>query len=334
MPWERDVNMTPQLVRAESQPSPRARASILSKVPGVLYAFIFFIAVFGVRARGFLSLANLVNVSLQGSILAIVSLGMTLVIMTGGIDLSIGSVLSLAGAVTGLLLHGGSPVPLAILAGLLTGMVCGAINGFLISRLNFFPFISTFGMMGIAQGIALVLTDGASLPGFSPAFRAIGDSVVIGIPLPVWIAGAVFGVIYFFLYKTTFGARVYAVGGSKQVARLSGIPVSRVLLSVYTISGFLAGLGGVVLISRMNSANPTVGAGYEFDAIAAVVIGGTPFSGGRGGIGGSILGAAVISVLKNGLNLMGLSAPWQLTVIGLMITAAIVVDVMIYNRKS
>ncbi|HNV35347.1 MAG TPA: ABC transporter permease, partial [Bacillota bacterium] len=193
--------------------------------------------------------------------------------------------------------------------------------------------IATFGMMGISQGIALVITQGASVSGFSRAFRNIGDSTLLSVPVPVLIAAATFAVIAFVLYRTRFGSNMYAIGGSEQVARYSGINSGRMKLAVFVLTGFLAAIAGIVLTSRMNSANPTAGMGYEFDSIAAVIIGGTPITGGRGGVKGTFLGAFIISVLKNGLNLVGLSSPWQLTIIGAMITGAIIVDVLTHSKR-
>lgn len=314
--------------------SSRLRILRVPRASGVLIALLAIIAVFAFTARGFFTWANLANICLQGSVLAIASMGMTLAILSGLIDLSIGAVVTLAGVATGLALHAGIAIALAIPAGIAVGGLCGLASGCLVAYLGFHHFIATFGMMGIAQGIALVVTDGSSVPGFDTPFRYLGDGVLLGIPVPIWIAGACLLTVSFLLYRTRFGSNLYAMGGSEQVARFSGINTARLKLMLYLASGLLAGIAGVVLTARMNSANPAAGMGYEFDAIAAVVVGGTPFSGGRGGVLGTMLGAAIISVLKNGLNLAGFSAPWQLTIIGAMITCAIIVDVLSSGRQQ
>ncbi|HPU95954.1 MAG TPA: ABC transporter permease [Bacillota bacterium] len=311
----------------------RSAGSPKFRVSGVLIAIIAVVGVFSFTARGFFSLANFANIALQGSVLFIASLGMTLAILSGMIDLSIGGVMTLSGVVTALALKAGLPLPIAVLAGLAAGSLCGAFTGYLVSSWGFHHWIATFGMMGISQGIALVITQGASVSGFSRAFRNIGDSTLLSVPVPVLIAAATFAVIAFVLYRTRFGSNMYAIGGSEQVARYSGINSGRMKLAVFVLTGFLAAIAGIVLTSRMNSANPTAGMGYEFDSIAAVIIGGTPITGGRGGVKGTFLGAFIISVLKNGLNLVGLSSPWQLTIIGAMITGAIIVDVITHSKR-
>ncbi len=306
----------------------------IKRLPGVLWALVALIVFFGISGKGFFTAYNLINICKQGSILVIVSMGTTLAILTAGIDLSTGSVLTLSGVTVGLLIHSGSPISVAILAGLGVGALCGLINGYLIAHLKFHHFIATFGMMGIAQGIALAVTQGAVVPGFDAAFRKLGDGTIFGLPVPVVVALLVVVATSIALYRTRWGAHVYAVGGSEQVAAWSGINTRRVKLAVYVLSGLFAAIAGVVLTARMNSASPIAGAGYEFDAIAAVIIGGTPFEGGRGGIVGTVIGAAVISTLKNGLNIIGLPTPWQITIIGFMITVAIVLDVLYQMRKD
>jgi ribose transport system permease protein len=303
------------------------------RVSGVFIAIIIVVGVFAFTARGFFSIANFANIALQGSVLFIASLGMTLAILSGMIDLSLGGVMTLTGVATALILKAGYSPVVAVAGGLVAGALCGAFTGYLVSSWGFHHWIATFGMMGITQGIALVITQGSSVSGFSRAFRNIGDATVAGIPVPVLIAAMTFTVIAFVLYKTRFGSNMYAIGGNEQVARYSGIDSGRMKMSVFVVTGLLAAVAGIVLTARMNSANPTAGMGYEFDSIAAVIIGGTPITGGRGGVKGTFLGAFIISVLKNGLNLVGLSSPWQLTIIGAMITIAIIVDVLTHSRR-
>ncbi|NPV70570.1 MAG: ABC transporter permease [Firmicutes bacterium] len=307
---------------------------ILAKIPGVVWAFAAMIAFFGFEGRGFLSLYNFINIIKQGSILAIAATGMTLAILSAGIDLSAGSVMSLSGVILGLLLHSGWSIPAAILVALCVGLACGCVNGYLVAHLKIHHFIATYGMMGMAAGIPLALTEGSVIPGFSQAFRFLGEGAVGGLPLLVIIAAAVFAVFHFTLTRTRWGAHLYAVGGSDQVARYSGVSADRVRMSAYVLSSLLAAFAGVLAASRANSASPIAGSGYEFDSIAAVIIGGTPFTGGRGGVAGTMLGVAMITVLKNGLNIMGFAAPWQLAIIGTMITLAITFDVMVNQRRK
>lgn len=268
------------------------------------------------------------NVLRQVSINALIAFGMTFVILTGGIDLSVGSILALTGAVTaGLLASGMDPI-LAMLIGLILGAVLGAINGIIISKGNVAPFIATLATMTIYRGLTLVYTEGRPISGLgdSVSFQMIGKGYFLGIPVPVVTMAVAFGVLYFILKKTTFGRRVYAVGGNEEASRLSGIKVGRIKIYVYALTGALAALASLILTSRLNSAQPTAGNMFELDAIAAVVLGGTSLTGGRGWIVGTLIGALIIGVLNNGLNLIGVSSFFQQVVKGAVILLAVLID--------
>ena len=268
------------------------------------------------------------NVLRQVSINALIAFGMTFVILTGGIDLSVGSILALTGAVTaGLLASGMDPI-LAMLIGLILGAVLGAINGIIISKGNVAPFIATLATMTIYRGLTLVYTEGRPISGLgdSVSFQMIGKGYFLGIPVPVVTMAVAFGVLYFILKKTTFGRRVYAVGGNEEASRLSGIKVGRIKIYVYALTGALAALASLIFTSRLNSAQPTAGNMFELDAIAAVVLGGTSLTGGRGWIVGTLIGALIIGVLNNGLNLIGVSSFFQQVVKGAVILLAVLID--------
>ena len=269
---------------------------------------------------------NLLNVTRQVSINAVISVGMTLVILTGGIDLSVGSILAFAGSITAGLLSGGQSLIPAIIVGVVAGAFIGMINGALITRAGIPPFIATLGTMTAARGFTLVYTDGRPITGMEEAFRFLGGGYIAGIPVPVIIMAVIFLLAHIMLTRTKFGRYVYAIGGNEEAARLSGIGTKKILLSVYTLAGLLAGFSGVIMASRLNSAQPTAGAGFELDAIAAVVLGGTSLSGGVGTVGGTLIGAMIIGVLDNGLNLLNVSSFYQQVAKGVVILLAVYVD--------
>lgn len=295
---------------------------------GPLIGLIFLIAVLSILSPNFLTVNNILNVLRQVSINALIAFGMTFVILTGGIDLSVGSILALAGAITGGLLASGMDPLLAVLVGILIGFTLGAINGFIITKGKVAPFIATLATMTIYRGLTLVYTDGRPITNFTEStfFNSIGRGYVLGIPIPVIIMIIIFIISYFILRKTTFGKSVYAIGGNEEASRLSGIKVDRIKIIVYSISGALAALAGIILTSRLNSAQPTAGASYELDAIAAVVLGGTSLSGGKGRIFGTLVGALIIGVLNNGLNLLNVSSFYQQVVKGGVILLAVLLD--------
>lgn len=301
--------------------------SVLQKI-GPLIGLLLIVVIITIMSPNFLTLNNLLNVLRQVSINALIAFGMTFVILTGGIDLSVGSILALTGAVTAGLMAGGMDPILAMFLGLLLGAVLGAINGLIIAKGKVAPFIATLATMTIYRGLTLVYTEGRPISGLgdSQAFQLLGKGYFFGIPVPVITMAITFGVLYFILKKTTFGRRVYAVGGNEEASRLSGISVDRIKIYVYSLTGALAALAALILTSRLNSAQPTAGNMFELDAIAAVVLGGTSLTGGRGWIVGTLIGALIIGVLNNGLNLIGVSSFFQQVVKGAVILFAVLLD--------
>jgi ribose/xylose/arabinose/galactoside ABC-type transport system permease subunit len=293
----------------------------------ILIAFLVLIIIMAVLSPAFLKITNIMNILRQTSINGIVAVGMTFVIILAGIDLSAGSVLALAAVVATSFAHPGTyPVVVPIFFGLLTGALCGFVNGFIIARRKIAPFIVTLGMMTIARGAALVYTDGRPVIELSNQYNTIGGSYLFGIPVPVIIFVVIVALGWFLLSRTVFGRHVYATGGNKTAAELSGIITGRVTVWVYTLAGLLSGLAGIVLSSRVMSGSPSTGQGYELDAIAAVVIGGTRLTGGVGTIFGTIIGALIIGVMNNGLDLLNVSSYWQQIVKGIIIVVAVVLE--------
>ncbi len=274
----------------------------------------------------FLTVSNLLNVMEQTSINAVIAVGMTFVILSGGIDLSVGSLVALSGVVMASALHAGAPIPVALLAGLLTGAFCGLVNGSLVTLGRLPPFIATLGMMSVARGAALLFTDGRPVSGFDASFRSLATGRVLLVPVPVLITLAVYAVAHLVLTRTRFGRYVYAIGGNEEASRLSGVPVRFHKTMVYALSGLVSGLAAAVLTARLNSAQPIAGMMYELDAIAATVIGGTSLLGGQGRVSGTLIGALIMGVLRNGLNLLGISSFLQQVVIGLVIVGAVLFD--------
>jgi ribose transport system permease protein len=276
----------------------------------------------------FLTVSNSFDVMRQVSINAVISFGMTLSILLGGIDLSVGSILAVSSVVAAMTMKGGHRAGVAVGIAILAGAAMGSLNGLAIAKGKVAPFIATLGMMTLLRGVALVLSNGSPLSGFSSDFFSMLGGGYAGrlIPVPVVIMLVMFAVFWFVLTRTVFGRHVYATGGNADAAKLSGVNTDRVQILVYTVSGAMAALAGMILTSRLDSAQPTAGAGYELDAITAVVLGGTSLAGGRGWIFGTLVGALLIGVLNNGLNLMGVSAFYQQVVKGSVILLAVLLD--------
>jgi ribose/xylose/arabinose/galactoside ABC-type transport system permease subunit len=281
----------------------------------------------------FFTVSNLLNVLEQTSINAVIAVGMTFVIISGGIDLSVGSLVALAGVVLASALRADLPLPIALLAGMAVGAGCGLVNGALITLGRLPPFIATLGMMSIARGAALLYTEGRPISGFAASFRALATGRPLMAPAPVLVAAAVYLVSHFVLSRTKFGRYVYAIGGNEEATRLSGVPVRFHKAMVYGLSGLMSALAAVVLTARLNSAQPIAGMMYELDAIAATVIGGTSLMGGSGTLPGTLVGALIMGVLRNGLNLLGVSSFLQQIVIGFVIIVAVLVDSALKQRR-
>ncbi len=301
---------------------------------GAFAALLIMVIIFSIISPPFHTINNLLTVALQTSIIAFMGIGVTFVIITAGIDLGIGSVLAFASVVTGLAMNAGYSSWLAIMFGLITGIVCGLFNGFVITRLKLAPFIATLGMMMLARGAGLYITNAAPITVTDPLFDGLG-SLIPGtmIPMPVVIMILVALIFSFVLRKTKLGRYAYAIGSNEEAARLSGLNINLTKYMVYAISGLLSAVTGIVLASRLSTAQATAGQSYELDAIAAAVIGGTSLMGGVGTIMGTMIGAFIIGVLRNGLNMMGVSSFIQQMTIGGVIIGAVYID-QLRNRKA
>ncbi|MEE8288423.1 MAG: ribose ABC transporter permease [Nitrosomonadaceae bacterium] len=301
---------------------------------GTLIGLIGLCLVLWILTPYFLTVSNLLNVAQQISIIAIIAVGMTFVIITAGIDLSVGSVLAFSGMVIGSVLQAGVALPIAIFVGLFVGGLSGIVNGVLITYGRLPPFISTLGMMSVARGAARLITKGRPISGFSESFRDLATAEVFNVPLPVLIMAGVYLVAYFVLARTKLGRYTYAMGGNEEAAILSGVNVKAYKIAVYGLCGMLSGLAAIILTARLNSAGPNAGIMYELDAIAATVIGGTSLMGGEGTITGTLIGALIMGVLRNGLNLLGISSYIQDIVIGAVIILAVLMDMALKRQRN
>ena len=294
---------------------------------GVLLSFIIIFSVLSLTTPGFLSLSNLTTVLRQISINGILAVGVTFVIITGGIDLSLGSTVALAGVTAALFARqGGDALILPLIAGITTGLVVGLVNGLIVTRGKVAPFIVTLGMMTILRGTALVVSDGRPVSNLSNAFNAIGGGDLMGIPIPILVFLAVVVVSHVILDRTVIGRYVYATGGNEKAAYASGVDTDRVKMFVYVICGAFAGLAGIVLASRINTGQPNAGVSFELDAIAAAVIGGTNLSGGIGKVTGTVLGVLIIGIINNGLDLLNVTSYYQQIIKGVIIIGAVLID--------
>jgi putative xylitol transport system permease protein len=317
------------LVKEKSQ-NKKKILTILSDY-GIFFVFLFLVIVLAIAKPNFLRPQNIMNVLRQTSINGLLSIGMTFVILTGGIDLSVGSMLAFGGVVAASFASdamGGSIQPPLMAAGigLVAGLVLGAFNGVLIAKWRVPAFVVTLGMLSIARGLTFIYTDGMPIPRIDPSFLVFGQGVIFGIPLPVIIFAIVYLIAWIILYKTRYGRYVYAVGGNEKSAKVSGVNTRLIVFSVYAISGLLSALGGIILTARTTAGLPQAGQAYELDAIAAVVIGGTSLSGGQGALSGTIIGALLIGVINNGLDLIGVSSYYQQVIKGAIIIGAVLLD--------
>ena len=308
-----------------------------------LLALVLMVVALSVASEQFLTVPNLRNILLQISVNLCLSIGMTLIILTGGIDLSVGAILGLSGAVAAGLWKNGLALKWlgvqlqftvfgAIIAGLLVGLALGAFNGLAITRFKLPPFVATLGMLSIGRGLTMLWTNGFPITALGPTFGFLGAGFWLGVPTAIWISTALVALFYFFSIHTTLGRYIYAVGGSEKASAFAGLRVANIKVWVYTLGGGLAAVAGLILTARLDAADPKAGLGYELDSIAAVVIGGTSLSGGRGSILGTVLGCLIIGVLNNGLVLLEVSPFWQQVIKGAVILAAVAVDKL--NQKE
>ncbi|MBN2012800.1 ribose ABC transporter permease [candidate division KSB1 bacterium] len=302
-----------------------------------LIALIIMAVAMTILSENFATRDNLFNVARQISVNVCISVGMTMVILTGGIDLSVGSILAFTGAIAaglfkngiemqGINLFAGTTLFGAIWIALAAGAFLGWFNGFMITKFKVPPFVATLAMLTIARGLTMLYTKGFPITQLGDQFTYIGTGWFLGMPMPVWISIIVISLAAFFMNKTRTGRYIYAIGGNERAALLSGVNVNKVLVVVYMIAGALAGVAGLLVTARLDSAQPNAGLGYELDSIAAVVIGGTSLSGGKGSIIGTVIGAGIIGVLNNGLVLLNVSPFWQQVIKGLVILLAIIID--------
>ena len=274
----------------------------------------------------FLTPINLSSVARQTAVINIMALGMTLIIITSGIDLSVGSMLALSGLFGTMAIKSGLPIPVGILVGLLTGLVCGLLNGLMITQLRISPFIITLGTLEAYRGLALVVSKGLPVHGLPDAFAFLGDGTLLGIPFSLWILAACAVAMHLVLENTKLGRYSFAIGSNSSAAYYAGVPIKFHLTAVYAIAGVLTGLAGMIEASRLVTGQPTAGQGYELQAIAAVVIGGGSLQGGGGSVIGTLVGAFIIGLLSNGSDLLGINPYWQQVIIGLVIIAAVGFD--------
>jgi ribose transport system permease protein len=301
---------------------------------GTLVGLFVVTIVFWILSPYFLTVSNLMNIAEQTSINAVIAVGMTFVIIAAGIDLSVGSIVALSGVVLAGALQSNVPTGLVILLGLGVGSLCGLSNGLLISYGRLPPFIATLGMMSVARGAALFYTDGRPVSGFSPEFRSLATGTIAQIPSPVIIMIVLYVLAHGILNRTKLGRYTYAIGGNEEAANLSGINTRMIKTTIYGVCGMLSGLAAVILTARLNSAQPIAGMMYELDAIAAVVIGGTSLIGGEGKISGTLIGVLIMGILRNGLNLLGLSSFTQQVVIGSVIILAVLIDMGLRRNRT
>jgi ribose transport system permease protein len=302
---------------------------MLTGVGSQLLALLGLVAiciVLSILSPHFLTLGNFFNISRQAAVITIIAIGETFVILTGGIDLSVGSNVTLSSCVLALVMINTGDIALGVLAGLATGLSVGLVNGLLVAKADLPPFIVTLGMLGIAQGAALVITVGRSMFGLPRAFKIVGQGSILGIPVPLIIILLLTLIFHAILTYNRLGRYILSLGGNEEATRLSGIDVDMVKISAYLISGLMAAIGGIVLSSRINSAHPAAGQGFELDAIAAAVIGGTSLMGGEGTIIGTLIGSFMMAVIRNGLNLLNVNTFWQQIVIGVVIIGAVWMD--------
>lgn len=311
----------------------KTQLSFIMKQYGIFIGFLAIIVALSISSDAFLTATNISNIIRQTSIHGIMAVGMTFVILTSGIDLSVGSMLALAGVLCADLEHQGVPLVLIILATLLLGAVLGFLNGFVITKGRVTPFVVTLGMMSIARGLALIYSKGYPISGFGKPFRYMGSGYFLemgeyfaGIPVPIIIFVLTLIIAAVILRQTRLGRYTYAIGGNEETVKLSGINADWYKTIAYTISGVTSALAALVLTARLNAGEPIAGTGYELDVIASVVIGGTSLMGGRGGVWGTLIGALLIGTLNNGMNLLGISSYWQAVVKGLIIVGAVWLD--------
>lgn len=298
----------------------------LQRIPGVAVMLVLLCVVFSLMTPGFLTVPNISNVLVQSTILLMLALPMTLIIMTEGLDLSMGAVLTLTSLIVAIVALATGSLLLGLLAALAVGIAFGTINGWLVAVVGIPPFVATLGTLGMAQGLSLIVSDGQSVVGMPAAVRGVYSGTLGGVPLPIVLGLGSYLAFHGLLYYTRFGTYIFALGGNREALKFAGISARRLLILVYALGGAMVGLAGLLMTARMNSGHPTAGLGLEFDAIAAVAVGGTSFERGNGWLLGTLLGVVTVGVLRNGLNLLALPSSIQVASVGLLVIAALFVD--------
>ncbi|SNY72215.1 ABC transporter permease [Pantoea sp. GL120224-02] len=316
------------MTQTNTQPAaePSAKFKLNLRDAGTLIGLLIIVVTFSFLSPVFFTVPNLLNILQQSSINALIALGMTLVIISGGIDLSVGPTAALSAVLGATLMVAGVPVPVAILATLGIGALCGVFSGMLVDYAGLQPFIVTLGGLSLFRAIALIYTGGNPVFGIPMEFRSIINSDLFGIPTPIIIVAVIALVLWLVMNKTPLGEYILAVGGNEEAARVAGVPVKRTKVTVFIISGTLASLASLILIGRLGAAEPTIGNLWELDAIAAAAIGGASLMGGKGSIVGTIIGAIILGALRNGLTLLNIQAFYQLLATGLIIIIAMLID--------
>jgi len=303
-----------------------AAASPVRRIPGVAVMLALLVGIFGTIAPGFLSLANISNVLLQSTILTMLALPMTLIIMTEGLDLSMGAVVTLTSLAVAIVSLATGSMLLGLAAAIVVGTAFGVLNGGLVAVAGIPPFVATLGTLGMAQGLCLIVSDGQSVVGIPRAVRDIYSATLAGLPVPVVVALIAYAAFHVLLYHTRFGTYIFALGGNREALRYAGLSPTKWLIAVYSIGGLMAGIAGLLMTARMNAGHPTAGLGLEFDAIAAVAVGGTSFERGNGWLFGTVLGVIAVGVLRNGLNLLALPSSLQVASVGFLVIVALFLD--------
>ena len=299
---------------------------LLARIPGIAYLLVGLALTFAIFASGFASVSNLFNIGVQSSILLLLALPMTLIIMTEGLDLSMGALLGLSGVILAMGLVRGNGIASSFAAALGVGLVFGIVNGLLVVKLSLPPFVATLGTLGIAQGLALGITKGESIAGIGVGLPRLYASTWAGIPFSIAVAAVLYAVFHFLLYYTRFGNYVFAIGGNREALVLAGVPAGIYHVGIYALGGLMVGIAALLLTGRMNAGHPAAAMGMEFDAIAAVIAGGTERQRGNGWLPGTVLGVLTIGVLKNGLNVLALPSSLQVASIGLLLIVALLID--------
>lgn len=305
----------------------------LPAVPGVAIALAGLSVLFAIASPGFLTAGNLSNVLVQSMVLLLLALPMTLIIMTEGLDLSMGAVLTLASLVLALIVVSTQSLTLALAGALGVGLAFGLVNGWLVAGLSIPPFVATLGTLGAAQGLALIVSDGQSVVGIPRFVRQVHSGTVLGVPTPILIGAGFYALLHVLLYHSRFGTYICALGGNRDALTLAGVRWQRLLVAVYMLGGAMAGVAALLMTARINAGHPTAAIGMEFDAIAAVALGGTSFEKGNGWLFGTLLGVLTVGVLRNGLNLMAVPSSVQVACIGALVIVALLIDGMRRTRS-